>query len=68
MLQEVGPFALLTPKQRRKYSPWPQQDLQEGEDAIENDDDVDEDTAEYDNDDDGMVTGNDFDPFDSDED
>ena len=44
------------------------EDLQEGEDAIENDDDVDEDTAEYDNDDDGMVTGDDFDPFDSDED
>ena len=45
-----------------------EEDLQEGEDAIENDDDVDEDTAEYDNDDDGMVTGDDFDPFDSDED
>eukprot|EP00731_Ephydatia_muelleri_P018609 Em0011g649a len=45
-----------------------EEDLQEGEDAIENDDDVDEDTAEYDNDDDGMVTGDDFDQFDSDED
>ena len=43
-----------------------EEDLQEDEDAIENDNDVDEDTAEYN--DDGMVTGDDFDPFDSDKD